>query len=93
MIKRTLTHQYANNAKKKPEYKYIYKTIILNEQDLKFHTKVIKEENEKNKENTDTHSKDYDTIRKLVKDRETKENNEIISNVYYINGCNNWELT
>ena len=77
----------------KPEYKYIYKTIILHEQDLKFHTKVIKEENKKNKENTDTHSKDYDTIRKLVKDRETKENNEIISNVYYINGCNNWELT
>ena len=73
MIKRTLTHQYANNAKKKPEYKYIYKTIILNEQDLKFHTKVIKEENKKNKENTDTHSKDYDTIRKLVKDRETKK--------------------
>ena len=26
----------------KPEYKYIYKTIILHEQDLKFHTKVIK---------------------------------------------------
>ena len=48
----------------------MYKTFKLHDHDLKFHTKDIKEEKEKKKENPDTNSKDYDTIRRLVKDRE-----------------------
>ena len=48
----------------------MYKTNKLHDYDLKFQTKGIKEENEKTKENPDTNSKDYDTIRRLVQDRE-----------------------
>ena len=58
----------------------MYKTFKLHDHDLKFHTKDIKEEKEKKKENPDTNSKDYDTIRRLVKDRE-KPKKKIISKV------------
>ena len=56
----------------------MYKIFKLHDHDLKFHTKDIKEEKEKKKENPD--SKDYDTIRRLVKDREKPKKN-IISKV------------
>ena len=58
----------------------MYKTFKLHDHDLKFHTKDIKEEKDKKKENPDTNSKDYDTIRRLVKDRE-KPKIKIISKV------------
>lgn len=47
----------------------MYKTFKIHEHDLKFYTKDIptKQEKEKEKENHDTTSKDYETIRKIVK--------------------------
>ena len=58
------------------------KTFKLHDHDRKFHTQDVKEENEKKKENPDTNSKDYDTIRRLVKDREkSEEENQIFSKV------------
>ena len=50
----------------------MYKTFNLHDHDLKFHITGTHEENEKKKENPDTNSKDYDTIRRLVKDRENQ---------------------
>ncbi|MFM7983063.1 MAG: hypothetical protein ACKPKO_27450 [Candidatus Fonsibacter sp.] len=58
----------------------MYKTFKLHDHNLKFHTKDIKEEKDKKKGNPDTNNKDYDTIRRLVKDRE-KPKKKIISKV------------
>ncbi|MFM7983843.1 MAG: hypothetical protein ACKPKO_31410 [Candidatus Fonsibacter sp.] len=46
----------------------MYKTFKIYEHDLKFNTKDIptKQDKEKEKENHDTTSKDYETIRKIV---------------------------
>ncbi|MFM7986163.1 MAG: hypothetical protein ACKPKO_43310 [Candidatus Fonsibacter sp.] len=48
----------------------MHNSFELHEHDLKFHTTDMHEDKEKQKENPDTNSKDYDTIRKLVKDRD-----------------------
>ena len=48
----------------------MYKTFNLHDHNLKFHITGIHEEKEKKKENPDTNSKDYETIRKLVKDKD-----------------------
>ncbi|MFM7983203.1 MAG: hypothetical protein ACKPKO_28170 [Candidatus Fonsibacter sp.] len=45
----------------------MYKTCKIQEHDLKFYTKDIPAKQEKEKDNHDTTSKDYETIRKIVK--------------------------
>jgi len=45
----------------------MYKTFKIHEHDLKFYTKYIPAKQEKDKQNHDTTSKNYETIRKIVK--------------------------
>lgn len=47
----------------------MYKSFILHDQNMKFHIPNMPEDNIKKEENQDKHSKDYETIRKLVKDK------------------------
>ena len=48
----------------------MYKSFILHDHDMKFHIPNMKEDNSKKEENQDKNSKDYETIRKLVKDKD-----------------------
>ena len=48
----------------------MYKSFTLHDHDTKFMNPNTKEDNSKKEENQDKNSKDYETIRRLVKDKD-----------------------
>ena len=62
----------------------MYKGFVIHSNDLKFNPIELKKKPEEEKDKQDTNSKDYETIRKLVKERALAGSNrrrKIISQV------------